>query len=74
MVENVEKCFFLKLSNRNLQQTPVIIAGNPEQQKKYLGRLIEEPLVAGYCVTEPGEFRIKCSSIHSRGSYDSIQY
>lgn len=29
-----------------LQQTPVIIAGNKEQQKKYLGRLIEEPLVA----------------------------
>jgi acyl-CoA dehydrogenase len=27
------------------QQTPVIIAGNKEQQKKYLGRLIEEPLV-----------------------------
>ncbi|XP_050683460.1 probable medium-chain specific acyl-CoA dehydrogenase, mitochondrial isoform X4 [Leptidea sinapis] len=35
-------------------QTPVIIAGNKEQQKKYLGRLIEEPLVAAYCVTEPG--------------------
>lgn len=28
------------------QQTPVIIAGNKEQQKKYLGRLIEEPIVA----------------------------
>ncbi|XP_038216154.1 probable medium-chain specific acyl-CoA dehydrogenase, mitochondrial isoform X1 [Zerene cesonia] len=37
-----------------LGQTPVIIAGNKEQQKKYLGRLIEEPLVAAYCVTEPG--------------------
>ncbi|CAG9558290.1 unnamed protein product [Danaus chrysippus] len=35
-------------------QTPVIIAGNKEQQKKYLGRLIDEPLVAAYCVTEPG--------------------
>ncbi|XP_039763248.1 probable medium-chain specific acyl-CoA dehydrogenase, mitochondrial isoform X3 [Pararge aegeria] len=35
-------------------QTPVIIAGNKEQQKKYLGRLIEEPLVAAYGVTEPG--------------------
>ncbi|CAG9781897.1 unnamed protein product [Diatraea saccharalis] len=30
----------------NLGQTPVVIAGNKEQQKKYLGRLIEEPLVA----------------------------
>lgn len=37
-----------------LQQIPVIIAGNHEQQMKYLGRLIEEPLVAAYCVTEPG--------------------
>jgi len=25
---------------------PVILAGNKEQQKKYLGRLIEEPLMA----------------------------
>lgn len=32
----------------------MIVAGNPAQQKKYLGRLIEEPLVAAYCVTEPG--------------------
>ncbi|XP_067004277.2 medium-chain specific acyl-CoA dehydrogenase, mitochondrial [Anabrus simplex] len=37
-----------------LGQTPVLIAGSKEQQKKYLGRLIEEPLVAAYCVTEPG--------------------
>lgn len=37
-----------------LGQTPVLIAGNKEQQKKYLGRLIEEPLVAAYGVTEPG--------------------
>ncbi|KPI91980.1 putative medium-chain specific acyl-CoA dehydrogenase, mitochondrial [Papilio xuthus] len=37
-----------------LGQTPVIIAGNKEQQKKYLGRLIDEPLVAAYGVTEPG--------------------
>ncbi|XP_021206122.1 medium-chain specific acyl-CoA dehydrogenase, mitochondrial isoform X3 [Bombyx mori] len=35
-------------------QTPIIIAGNKEQQKKYLGRLIDEPLVAAYGVTEPG--------------------
>lgn len=37
-----------------LGQTPVLIAGNKEQQKKYLGRLLEEPLVAAYGVTEPG--------------------
>ncbi|XP_075991479.1 medium-chain acyl-CoA dehydrogenase isoform X3 [Anticarsia gemmatalis] len=38
----------------SIGQTPVIIAGNKEQQKKYLGRLIDEPIVAAYCVTEPG--------------------
>ncbi|XP_053956543.1 medium-chain specific acyl-CoA dehydrogenase, mitochondrial [Anastrepha ludens] len=37
-----------------LGQTPVILAGNQEQKKKYLGRLLEEPLVAAYGVTEPG--------------------
>ncbi|ODM86739.1 putative medium-chain specific acyl-CoA dehydrogenase, mitochondrial [Orchesella cincta] len=25
-----------------------------EQKKKYIGRLVEEPIVASYCVTEPG--------------------
>ncbi|XP_064496616.1 medium-chain specific acyl-CoA dehydrogenase, mitochondrial-like isoform X4 [Pseudopipra pipra] len=33
---------------------PVIIAGNEQQQKKYLGRMTEEPLMCAYCVTEPG--------------------
>ncbi|XP_031639446.1 probable medium-chain specific acyl-CoA dehydrogenase, mitochondrial [Contarinia nasturtii] len=42
------------LEASGLGQTPVIIAGNPEQKKKYLGRLVEEPIVAAYCVTEPG--------------------
>uniref|UniRef100_A0A8C5V9D3 Medium-chain specific acyl-CoA dehydrogenase, mitochondrial n=1 Tax=Microcebus murinus TaxID=30608 RepID=A0A8C5V9D3_MICMU len=38
----------------SLGQMPVIIAGNDQQQKKYLGRLTEEPLMCAYCVTEPG--------------------
>ncbi|XP_023405241.1 medium-chain specific acyl-CoA dehydrogenase, mitochondrial isoform X4 [Loxodonta africana] len=38
----------------NLGEMPVIIAGNDEQQKKYLRRMIEEPIVCAYCVTEPG--------------------
>ncbi|KAI6661127.1 Medium-chain specific acyl-CoA dehydrogenase, mitochondrial isoform X1 [Oopsacas minuta] len=37
-----------------LAEMPVIIAGNEEQKKKYLGRMTEEPLIAAYCVTEPG--------------------
>lgn len=32
---------------------PVILSGNKAQQKKYLGRLVEEPLVVAYAVTEP---------------------
>lgn len=38
----------------DLGQAPVILTGNEEQKKKYLTRLIEEPLLAAYCVTEPG--------------------
>lgn len=33
---------------------PIILAGNEEQKKKYLGRLIEEPIMCAYGVTEPG--------------------
>ncbi|KAK9882824.1 hypothetical protein WA026_023437 [Henosepilachna vigintioctopunctata] len=41
------------LEATGLGQAPVINAGNKEQKKKkkYLGRLLEEPLVAAYCVT-----------------------
>ncbi|NWU03842.1 ACADM protein, partial [Urocynchramus pylzowi] len=38
----------------SLGQMPVIIAGNEQQKKKYLGRMTEEPLMCAYCVTEPG--------------------
>ncbi|ODM94602.1 Medium-chain specific acyl-CoA dehydrogenase, mitochondrial [Orchesella cincta] len=38
----------------SLASSPVLAGGNEEQKKKYLGRLIEEPIVAAYCVTEPG--------------------
>uniref|UniRef100_A0A1W7RB73 Medium-chain specific acyl-CoA dehydrogenase, mitochondrial n=1 Tax=Hadrurus spadix TaxID=141984 RepID=A0A1W7RB73_9SCOR len=37
-----------------LGQAPVIIFGNEEQKKKYLGRMTEQPLMCAYCVTEPG--------------------
>lgn len=42
------------LEASSLGQTPVLLSGNDAQKKKYLGRLLEEPLVAAYCVTEPG--------------------
>ena len=37
-----------------LAAAPVIVAGTDEQKKEFLGRLINEPLLAAYCVTEPG--------------------
>ncbi|KAJ8974462.1 hypothetical protein NQ317_001585 [Molorchus minor] len=42
------------LEANGLGQTPVLVAGNHEQKKKYFGRQIEEPLLAAYAVTEPG--------------------
>jgi acyl-CoA dehydrogenase len=38
----------------SLASAPVIVAGNEEQKKKYLGMLTAEPRFAAYCVTEPG--------------------
>jgi len=37
-----------------LGSMPIMIAGTHEQKKKYLTRLIEEPLMCAYGVTEPG--------------------
>ncbi|XP_003374975.1 putative acyl-CoA dehydrogenase [Trichinella spiralis] len=42
-------CFYLIA-----QEAPVIIAGNEAQKNKFLRRMTEEPLLAAYCVTEPG--------------------
>lgn len=48
------------MESNGLAQSPVIIAGNEEQKKKYLGRLMHEtdsngnPLMSAYGVTEPG--------------------
>jgi len=38
----------------HLAQAPVMLAGNEFQKKKYLGRMMESPLMCAYCVTEPG--------------------
>ncbi|CAG8537680.1 9327_t:CDS:2 [Ambispora leptoticha] len=37
-----------------LAEAPLVVAGNQAQNKKYLGRMTEAPLMAAYCVTEPG--------------------
>lgn len=42
------------LEANGLGSMPVMIAGNHEQKKKYLTRLLEEPVMCAYGVTEPG--------------------
>lgn len=43
----------LPISGNGLADSPVCVAGTHEQKKEYLGRLIAEPIIAAYCVTEP---------------------
>lgn len=42
------------LSANGLGQAPVLLFGNEEQKKEYLGRCAAEPLLCAYAVTEPG--------------------
>jgi acyl-CoA dehydrogenase len=42
------------LMANDLASTPLILAGSEDVKKRFLTRLVEEPLVASYCVTEPG--------------------
>ena len=44
----------LAIEANGLGSMPIMLAGNEEQKKKYLGRIIEEPIMCAYCVTEPG--------------------
>jgi acyl-CoA dehydrogenase len=45
--------FNTSLAANMLGAMPLIIAGSDEQKKKYLGRLIAEPVFAAYCCSEP---------------------
>ena len=40
--------------SNGLTAAPIITGGTEEQKQKYLGMLAKEPLIAAYCVTEPG--------------------
>uniref|UniRef100_A0A915NHE9 medium-chain acyl-CoA dehydrogenase n=3 Tax=Meloidogyne TaxID=189290 RepID=A0A915NHE9_9BILA len=44
----------LAIMGPSLALAPLLLAGTEEQKKKYAGMLAEEPLIASYCVTEPG--------------------
>ncbi|RLB56355.1 MAG: acyl-CoA dehydrogenase [Deltaproteobacteria bacterium] len=41
------------ITANGLAATPLIIAGNEEQNKKYLGMLTNEPVCAAYAISEP---------------------
>ncbi|CAI5455082.1 unnamed protein product [Caenorhabditis angaria] len=38
----------------DLAQSPLILCANDDIKKRFLGRMVDEPLVASYAVTEPG--------------------
>jgi len=38
----------------NLAATPIVLAGDDEQKRRFLGRLTESLRYAGFCLTEPG--------------------
>ena len=42
------------ITANTLAATPIIVAGNDAQKKKYLGALTSEPIFAAYALTEPG--------------------
>jgi len=46
--------FAVALGGNGLACAPLLVAANHEQKTEYFGRLTSEPLVAAYCVTEPG--------------------
>ena len=49
----MKKCVNIDHDFSIFQQMPVIIAGNESQQKKYLGRMTEEPLM---CVSNDSSY------------------
>lgn len=56
-----------------LASAPLIVAGNEDQKKNYLGRLTEEPLMAAYGVTEPGAGS-DVASISTRATKEGDKY
>lgn len=43
----------ISIDANTLALTPLLLAANDEQQKRFFGRIIEEKSVAAYCLTEP---------------------
>jgi acyl-CoA dehydrogenase len=43
----------ISIDANTLALTPLLIAANDEQQKRFYGQIVEEKAVAAYCLTEP---------------------
>jgi len=43
----------ISIDANTLALTPLLLSANEQQQKKFIGRIIEEKAVAAYCLTEP---------------------
>ncbi|MCA9536520.1 MAG: acyl-CoA dehydrogenase family protein [Myxococcales bacterium] len=56
-----------------LAATPILIAGNEAQKKKYLGMLTAEPIFAAYAITEPAAGS-DAAGIQSRAVKDGNDY
>ena len=56
-----------------LATVAIMIGGNEDKKRKYQGRLIEEPIVAAYAVTEPGAGS-DVSSIQTRAEKKGDQW
>jgi acyl-CoA dehydrogenase len=44
----------LNLNGSNLAIVPIVLAGTDEQKERFLRPLAEEPIMAAFCLTEPG--------------------
>ncbi|CAK5075150.1 unnamed protein product [Meloidogyne enterolobii] len=55
----------------DLAATPLIIAGNDDLKKKYLGMLVEEPLLSAYCLPEydGNDSRPKIEAVKKRNEW-----
>ncbi len=45
---------YTAIEANGLAQAPLLVAGNDDQKKRFLEPMTKEPLLAAYCVTEPG--------------------
>ena len=63
----------ISIDANTLALTPLLLSANEQQQKKFIGRIIEEKAVAAYCLTEPNAGSdvagIKTTAIRKRDKF-----